>query len=91
MASCFEVYGLDFMVDSNFDVHLLEVNPGPDFKQTGGRLRTVIVQLWEQVCALILDNDKNGNTDVNPDDMMLVYQKVWSTSKLQGGMSLVDC
>lgn len=90
MASCFEVYGLDFMVDSNFDVHLLEVNPGPDFKQTGGRLRTVIVQLWEQVCALVLDNEKDGTSCKNSDDMMLVYEKVWSASKLQGGMNLTD-
>lgn len=78
------------MVDSNFDVHLLEVNPGPDFKQTGGRLRTVIVQLWEQVCALVLDNEKDGTSCKNSDDMMLVYEKVWSASKLQGGMNLTD-
>lgn len=25
MSNCFEVYGLDFMVDESFDVHLLEV------------------------------------------------------------------
>eukprot|EP01034_Spumella_vulgaris_P045608 gene45608-56821_t len=39
MANCYELYGLDFMVDNNMAVSLLEVNPGPDFKQTGDRLR----------------------------------------------------
>ncbi len=35
MSNCYELYGLDFMVDNNLEVSLLEVNPGPDFKQTG--------------------------------------------------------
>jgi hypothetical protein len=42
---CFEHYGLDFVVDDNWQVFLLEVNPGPDFKQTGGRLSKVIKNL----------------------------------------------
>ena len=42
---CFEHFGLDFVVDENWQVHLLEVNPGPDFKQTGKRLQSVIYNL----------------------------------------------
>ena len=42
MTNCFELYGLDFMVDDQLNVSLLEVNPGPDFQQTGDRLRNVI-------------------------------------------------
>ena len=55
MANCFEVYGLDFMVDDDLQVHFLEVNPGPDFKQTGGRLQGLIAHLWDQICAIVLD------------------------------------
>lgn len=55
MPQCYELYGLDFIVDNDMQVHLLEVNPGPDFKQTGGRLRRVIIQLWEQVFRLTVD------------------------------------
>ena len=42
MTNCFELFGLDFMVDEELNVSLLEVNPGPDFQQTGDRLRNVI-------------------------------------------------
>lgn len=56
MSNCFELFGLDFLVDENLQVSLLEVNPGPDFKQTGERLRRVIVELWEQSFALIVDS-----------------------------------
>ena len=42
---CFEHYGLDFVVDQNWTVYLLEVNPGPDFKQTRDRLGCVIEHL----------------------------------------------
>lgn len=56
MSNCFEVYGLDFMVDDDLRVHFLEVNPGPDFKQTGGRLQGLIARLWEQINVIVLDS-----------------------------------
>ena len=45
LEECFEHYGLDFLVDDNWNVYLLEVNPGPDFKMTGERLQFVIEDL----------------------------------------------
>jgi hypothetical protein len=57
MSNCYEIYGLDFMVNSNLEVSLLEVNPGPDFKQTGDRLRAIIVQLYEQMASIVVDTN----------------------------------
>ena len=37
--------------------HFLEVNPGPDFKQTGDQLKLVIEELFEQTCQIILDQN----------------------------------
>ncbi|CAN0411078.1 unnamed protein product [Pylaiella littoralis] len=37
LPGCFEHFGLDFMVDEDFQVWLLEANPGPDFKQVCAR------------------------------------------------------
>lgn len=41
MNNCFEIYGLDFMVDEDLNTSLLEINPGPDFQQTGMLLNAV--------------------------------------------------
>ncbi len=60
MSNCFELYGLDFLVelselDDSIQVSLLEVNPGPDFKQTGSKLKTVIEHLIEETLQLVVD------------------------------------
>lgn len=104
MCNCFEVYGLDFMVDESFQVHLLEVNPGPDFKQTGGRLKDVIFQLWENICTIVIDKnievstlkeieEEKESTGIEistevPSGMTCVYSKEWSASKLEAGMKM---
>jgi hypothetical protein len=103
MVQCYELFGLDFLVDENMKVHLLEVNPGPDFKQTGGRLQRVIVQLWEQVFRLTVDMDMltEGTLEDLPQalparewmkrlapDFTLVYDKEWSVAHLKSSISL---
>jgi tubulin--tyrosine ligase len=45
----FEIFGLDFLLDSAGQAWLLEVNAFPDFKQTGSELDHVIQGLWEDV------------------------------------------
>ena len=99
MANCFEVYGLDFMVDEQLNVSLLEVNPGPDFQQTGDRLRGVIVALWEQTMQIVLDADVPALRRQGPsarvaavgeraaEDFTCVYSKQWSASQMGGGMT----
>ena len=65
LSHCFELYGVDFLVDDTFQVHLLEANPGPDFKQTGGRLKAVIENLIEVTLATVFSEEDGGDsTDV---------------------------
>ena len=99
MTNCFELYGLDFLVDESFNVHFLEVNPGPDFKQTGQRLRRVIEALFEQTCAIVVDTDIlhgegefreeeiDAITNTTATDFIKVYDKKWSASNIKSGMS----
>jgi hypothetical protein len=73
---CFELYGLDFLVDDKWNVYLLEVNPGPDFKQTGDRLSQVILELMSSTIDIVfppvydrLDSHKADQSR----SMVLVY------------------
>ncbi len=79
--NCFEIYGLDFMLSEDGAVHLLEVNPGPDFKQTGGRLKRVIEDLWEGAFRIVVDKEAADPR------FTCCYDKKASTSGL-GGMTL---
>ena len=47
LGNAFETYGLDFLVDSDLNVQILEVNAYPDFKQTGSQLKSLIYELFE--------------------------------------------
>jgi hypothetical protein len=87
LPGCFELYGLDYMLDQDLNMSFLEANPGPDFKQTGGRLKGLIGQLWEQTLAITVDGCPGGAQNCAP-DFTLVYDEEASVSHLQSGMSL---
>ncbi|SCV68708.1 BQ2448_829 [Microbotryum intermedium] len=46
LPNAFEIFGLDFLVDDEFQISLLEVNACPDFGQTGSSLQSVIGHLF---------------------------------------------
>ncbi|RWA06712.1 hypothetical protein EKO27_g8401 [Xylaria grammica] len=47
--NAFEIFGLDFLVDTAGHVYLLEVNSFPDFRQTGDELKGIVAGLWKEV------------------------------------------
>jgi tubulin--tyrosine ligase len=72
---CFEQYGLDFMVDDTWQVYLLEVNPGPDFKQTGSRLQAVIENLMGSTIDVALtDSLPSPSQDAVVGTLKLVFE-----------------
>ena len=91
MGNCFEVFGLDFMVTDKFETSLLEVNPGPDFRQTGDSLRKLIVNLWEGISRIVLDEDtlEGSDTESSISSMRFakVYDKELSVSKVKQEMT----
>lgn len=77
MPHCFELFGVDFLVDEGCHVHLLEVNPGPDFKQTGGRLKKVIQDLIETTIAMVFrdeDHLQGGEVEGEPKPLKALAQ-----------------
>lgn len=49
LPNSFEIFGLDFLVDTHGTAWLLEVNAFPDFAQTGDELQALVGGLFEQV------------------------------------------
>lgn len=47
--NAYEIFGLDFLVDVDNSVFLLECNSYPDFKQTGDSLSSLIEELFKNV------------------------------------------
>lgn len=72
---CFEHYGIDFLVDDEWGVHLLEVNPGPDFKQTGNKLESLIESLMGSTIDVALLPNVTGKSCNDSGSLSLVYEQ----------------
>ncbi|OMJ12407.1 putative tubulin-tyrosine ligase [Smittium culicis] len=87
--NCFEVFGLDFIVDDNFNVFFLEANAYPDFKQTGQDLQNIVHGFLDSVSNLAVseffDLDLDAlNVDRKFDDNLeLVLTKQLSGSNFK--------
>ncbi|OUM55311.1 hypothetical protein BVG19_g4825 [[Candida] boidinii] len=64
LSNSFEIFGLDFMVDKDLNVSLLEVNSYPDFKQTGDDLKDLIYELFDDVVYQCVDTYFNKDKPV---------------------------
>ncbi|KAL8716262.1 MAG: hypothetical protein Q9220_000167 [cf. Caloplaca sp. 1 TL-2023] len=60
LPNAFEVFGVDWLVDSDYKTHLLEVNAFPDFAQSGSEGKEVIQGLWKCVLEVVLQGDGHG-------------------------------
>ena len=52
---CFELFGLDFMVDSAFDCWIIEVNTNPCLEETSTYLKSILPRLIDDMLHLTLD------------------------------------
>ncbi|PVV03788.1 hypothetical protein BB560_001723 [Smittium megazygosporum] len=72
--NCFEMFGLDFIVNEDLQVFFLEANAYPDFKQTGSKLSMLVSRFFDSVVEKVIDsfvisanNSKDGlSNDSNP-------------------------
>lgn len=80
LPNAFEIYGLDFLIDHNYQVVFLEANAYPDFKQTGDSLNDLIDCLLYQTIALCCDSYFNLYPVADCDMLSLVFHKDFKTS-----------
>jgi tubulin---tyrosine ligase len=76
LPNAFEIFGVDFLVDAELTVWLLELNACPDFKQTGKHLQDVIVGgLFREVVKIAIrpfftqdeeEHESRGSSEMLP-------------------------
>ena len=52
---CFEIFGYDFIIDSEFNVLLIEVNTNPCLEESSKLLKTLIPRMIDDALKLTLD------------------------------------
>ncbi|EGV60160.1 putative tubulin--tyrosine ligase pby1 [Yamadazyma tenuis] len=65
-----EFYGVDFIIDNNMQLKLLEVNAYPDFKQTGEALHSIIHDLLEATVHEVIAPSMSGTARVPQDSVL---------------------
>lgn len=90
LPNCFELYGFDFLVDSDLNCYILEANAGPDLKNTGNRLDYVIVSLLEGImanavdCFFPLKDEDKGKVKTGNLELVLDHKgKSWGQTQLK--------
>ncbi|GAA5907944.1 uncharacterized protein JCM6883_004068 [Sporobolomyces salmoneus] len=67
LPNAFEIFGIDFLVSSDFQVSLLEVNACPDFAQTGETLQGIISNLFSETIKVAVkpffEDDDEGEEE----------------------------
>lgn len=52
---CFEIFGFDFFVDSEFNVYLLEVNTNPGLEESSTLIKMLVPRMVDDALRLTID------------------------------------
>ena len=53
--NCFELFGFDFFIDSDFNVFLIEVNTNPCLEESSNLLRILLPRMLDDLFKLTID------------------------------------
>ena len=65
--NCFEIYGYDFILDTNFAPFLLEINTNPGLEESSPLIKMLVPRMIDDAFRLTIDkmfeNGKNNGND----------------------------
>lgn len=71
MENAIEIFGVDYLVNDDYSVTLLEVNSYPDFKQTGDDLKDLIYELFERLTTEVVGPLVSGTESMLTDSSLI--------------------
>ena len=69
---CFEIFGYDYIIDSDLNVWLIEVNTNPCIEESSGILKKLIPRMLDDAFKLTVDqifpHPPNNTTDIKQNE-----------------------
>ena len=68
--NCFEIYGYDFILDTNYQPFLLEINTNPGLEESSPLIKMLVPRMIDDAFRLTIDKvfdnvkNNNGNSDI---------------------------
>ena len=68
--NCFEIYGYDFILDTNYQPFLLEINTNPGLEESSPLIKMLVPRMIDDAFRLTIDKvfdnvkNNNGNSDM---------------------------
>lgn len=56
-SNCFEIFGYDFILDTNFNPFLLEVNTNPGFEESSPLIKQLVPRMIDDALKLTVDKE----------------------------------
>ena len=61
--NCFEIYGYDFILDTNYNPFLLEINTNPGLEESSPLIKMLVPRMIDDAFRLTIDKAfENGNS-----------------------------
>ncbi len=59
--NCFEIFGYDFILDSNFTPFLLEINTNPGLEESSPLIKMLVPRMIDDALRLTIDKSFDNN------------------------------
>jgi tubulin monoglycylase TTLL3/8 len=72
-----ELYGYDFMVDSDLNVWLIEINSSPSMEYSTPITEKLVKQVMPQIVRIVIDHDHGNSTEKNIGDRIEDFELIY--------------
>ncbi|EGR27473.1 tubulin-tyrosine ligase family protein, putative [Ichthyophthirius multifiliis] len=90
---CFEIFGYDFLIDSELNIWLLEVNTNPAIDECSNILKKLVPRMIDDALQLTVDKifQKKNNKNIYKDDQEQKEEEKYSVDGYEDDFNMWQC